>query len=106
MSSKNQRKAEWSTLNHHGFAWDSGDISYTENQMVLKESLKDVDNVLVKGVEKCRWFKEKLFSKNVINVETSVCPSFDCLTKNYDKKIKNKNRNIFRCNRHIMAFVR
>ena len=52
LPAKNKSENAWLTRNHHGIAWETGDIPYADVQEVVRSALQDATKIWVKGVEK------------------------------------------------------
>ena len=60
LQEENQSCNRWLAKNHHGLAWESGDIPYEKLQDTLEAALKNACRIFVKGLEKKNWVKEML----------------------------------------------
>nr|AGQ20130.1 AsIV-cont00015-ORF1 [Apophua simplicipes ichnovirus] len=64
------------TRNVHGISWDSGTIPYEESKLYIRELLKKVHTIYVRGSEKRVWLRSLLnFSVQVVDLKKLECPS-------------------------------
>ena len=80
LSSSEQKSYQWVSKFLHGLAWESGDYPYCYLQQII-QSIKlrfPFAGFYAKGTEKADTLK-KLFQRDVINLETLLCPKVENL---------------------------
>ena len=64
LSFKNKKTAAWLTRHYHGLRWDSGELPYSSLELILTSLFASYNIIYTKGLEKNKFFREKIRPKN------------------------------------------
>src|SRR6266576_2523087 len=60
--------------NYHGLDWEDGFITKKAAMALFRETVKDGENLLIKGKERCKFIQHLFPTKTVIDLEDLECP--------------------------------